>query len=113
MPRHEPRRESARQTTPESRKRLRCPGLLLVAAACLLVSGCGSTRIVDIDTIPTGASIYVDGEKKGVTRSSVPVDFGSSARVFIQIVKHRYKPISQYWTIDDVPQRRVFPLEVD
>lgn len=83
------------------------------AAAFLLAAGCGSVHVVDIDTTPTGASIYVDGEKKGITRSSVPVDFGSSQRVLIQIVKHRYKPISQYWTIDDVPEKRIFPLEVD
>jgi hypothetical protein len=86
---------------------------LIAAAAALIAAGCGSVRVVDIDTTPTGASIYVDGEKKGVTRSSVPVDFGKSRRVLIQIIKHRYKPISQYWTIDDVPEKRVFPLEVD
>jgi len=84
---------------------------------CLLLglaSGCSSRRTVDIDSKPPGATIYVDGEKKGVTRDQISVDFSKVDRVLIQIVKHRYKPILQYWTIDEVPSaKRVFDLEVD
>ena len=85
-------------------------------ACCLLLgiaAGCSSRRTVDVDSKPPGATIYVDGEKKGVTRDQISVDFSRVDRVLIQIVKHRYKPILQYWTIDEVPSKRVFDLEVD
>ena len=85
-------------------------------ACCLLLgiaAGCSSRRTVDVDSKTPGATIYVDGEKKGVTRDQISVDFSRVDRVLIQIVKHRYKPILQYWTIDEVPAKRVFDLEVD
>jgi hypothetical protein len=80
----------------------------------LLAAGCSSVRKVDIDSKPPNATIYVNGEKKGVTRSEISVDFSKVERVLIQIVKHRYKPILQYWTLDEVPStKRVFDLELD
>ena len=92
----------------------------LVAAgiAACLAAGCAEQSLyVDVDSKPTGAMIYVDGEKRGLTRSRVRLDFDgtSSDRVLIQIVKPRYKPVMQYWTMGEVPEggTKVFVLEVD
>ncbi len=91
----------------------------ILAVPCLvgaLACGCSPPqRIVDIDSKPTGASIYVNGELKGTTRNEkVVIQFRDKRqRVLIQIVKSRYKPILQYWMLDEVPEKRVFPLEVD
>ena len=83
-----------------------------------LVSGCSSrVRYVDIDSKPTGATIYVDGEKTGITRSTkLKLDFSDdpARRVLIQLTKPRYRPIFQYWAFDEVPaEKKVFPLEAD
>jgi hypothetical protein len=89
----------------------------LAALAAGIASGCGGlTRYVDIDSKPTGASIYVNGEPRGTTRDEkVRLEFAGdpSARAFIQIVKPRYKPTFQYWKMDEVPEKKIFLLEVD
>lgn len=81
------------------------------------LAGCGAlTRHVDIDSKPTGAVIYVDGERRGVARSKVELTFPSEdRRVLIQLVKPRYKPVLQYWTPGEVPDndKKIFVLEVD
>lgn len=94
------------------------PWLLLGAGAFMgALAGCGSLiRHVDIDSKPTGAVIYVDGERRGVTRSKVELNFPSEERrVLIQLVKPRYKPVLQYWTPGEVPdnEKKIFVLEVD
>ena len=81
-------------------------------------AGCaGSARTVDIDSKPTGAAIYVDGERRGLTRSKVELDFrgDTERRILIQVAKPRYKPILQYWTLGEVPDdgKKVFTLEAD
>ena len=72
---------------------------------------------IDIDSKPTGATIYVDGEKTGLTRSTkLKLDFSDdpSRRVLIQLTKPRYRPVFQYWEFDEVPEeKKVFPLEAD
>ena len=96
--------------------------LAVLSAACAFgaaFSGCSAreTRYVDIDTKPTGAVVYVDGERRGLARSTVRLDFepGVRERVLIQIVKPRYKPVLQYWSLGEVPEsgKKVFVLEVD
>ncbi|MGQ9590236.1 MAG: hypothetical protein ACUVYA_08075 [Planctomycetota bacterium] len=95
--------------------------LAALSAACALgaaLAGCsaGETRYVDVDTKPTGAVIYVDGERRGLARATVRLDFADVRdRVLIQIVKPRYKPVLQYWSLGEVPEsgKKVFVLEVD
>ena len=95
--------------------------LALLAAAAIAAGfswGCsGRTRTVDVDSKPTGALLYVDGEPKGRTRSTIRLDFpkGIGQRILIQISKAGYKPVMQYWTFDEVPEngKKVFPLEAD
>ncbi len=102
-------------------KRRRTAGrrLLAAAAGCALaaLAGCAnSSRFVEIDSKPPGAAIYVNGERRGTTRDEkVLIDFASDTkgRVLIQVVKPRYKPAFQYWTIDEVPAKKLFILEVD
>lgn len=82
----------------------------------LLAPGCaGNVRVVDIDSKPSGASIYVNGEKKGVTRNEkVQIQFNDATqRVLIQLVKPRFKPVLQYWMLEEVPEKRIFQLEDD
>lgn len=87
-----------------------------LAALLLLVSpGCEIVRFVEISSRPpetTGASIYVNGEKRGSTPAKVRLDFPDpNARVLVQVVKANYKPAFQYWTLHEVPERRPFDLE--
>jgi hypothetical protein len=81
----------------------------------VLTAGCSEVRVIDIDSKPTGAVIFVDGERKGVTRSTVRLEFSGdpTRRVLIQLMKHRYKPAFQYYLLDEVPEKRIFTLEVD
>jgi hypothetical protein len=87
----------------------------LLAGAALAVGGCSVTRVVDIDSKPSGAVIFVNGERRGITRDEkVKINFtDASQRVLIQIVKPRYKPAFQYWTHEEVPDKRIFPLDPD
>jgi len=91
-------------------------GLALFGAISLGSSGCASTHLVEISSRPAetvGASIFLNGEKRGVTPGKVRIDFGpnSDQRVLIQIVKPNYKPGFQYWTSVEVPKKQVFDLE--
>ncbi|MGH9363095.1 MAG: PEGA domain-containing protein [Thermoanaerobaculia bacterium] len=92
-------------------------GALAVAlAAAFAVAGCAPERLVEIDSRPAdakGASIYVNGEKRGVTPAKVRIRFGPSpeSRVLVQVVKPNYKPAFQYWTLVEAPEKRVFDLE--
>jgi len=93
---------------------------LLIAAVCAVPfagAGCsGNVRYVDISSKPLGATIYVNGERVGVTRyEKVRLAFGATgSRTCIQLVKHRYKPILQYYQIDEVPEKpQMFLLEDD
>jgi hypothetical protein len=89
------------------------------AAACFFgLSACAaSVRQVDIDSKPSGAVVYINGENRGTARTKVDLDFGPGGkhRVLIQIVKPRYKPVLQYWTIHEVSEtdKKVFMLEAD
>lgn len=69
--------------------------------------GCSSGRILDIDSKPPGASIFVNGEKKGTTRTTVELDFGGVSRVLVQLVKPRYKPLEQYFTLEEITEDRM------
>lgn len=86
-------------------------------AATLMVCACGGiTRVVEIRTRTPetqGASIYVNGEKKGNTPSKVSMTFMSpTSRVLIQVVKANYKPGLQYWDLLEVPEKpKEFQLE--
>ena len=92
----------------------------IIALSCLLafgVVGCGGpVRVVDIDSKPTEATIFVDGVEKGSTRATVQIQFSGdpTQRVAIQIIKPRYKPVLQYWSFLEVPEKgRVFVLTPD
>lgn len=93
------------------------PGVLMPGLLPALLTGCGGLRrSVDIDSKPSGAVIYVDGERRGLTRSRVELKFPSEQdRVLIQVSKPRYKPVLQYWTVGEIPdnEKKIFVLEVD
>ena len=102
------------------RFRIRLPyssgGAAVVLLAALAAGGCASPRkVVDVDSDPSRATIYVNGEKRGVTRSQVTLEFPSENehRMLLQIVKPGYKPVFQYWYFSEVPDKKVFKLEVD
>ena len=98
------------------KKMSKCFGILALVLS-ILPSCISHARYVDIDTKPTGATIFVDGEQKGVTHSQkLKLDFSGdpTRRILIQISKPRYKPIFQYWSIDEVPElKKVFTMEAD
>jgi len=88
----------------------------LLGAASILCGCSGNVRFADIGSKPPGATIYVNGEKVGQTRyQKVRLAFdGTDDRVCIQLVKHRYKPVLQYYRLDEVPENpQMFVLEDD
>lgn len=89
----------------------------LLACTVATLASCAQVRYVDIDSKPSGATIYVDGEKKGVTREArLKLDFRRDPehRVLIQLVKPRYRPAFMYWAIDEVPEgTKVVDLEAE
>jgi hypothetical protein len=97
--------------------RSRLLALSIALSGAIPVAGCApAVRLVEIDSRPSetrGASIYVNGEKRGVTPQKVKIDFsaGGERRVLIQVVKANYKPGFQYWTVSEVPESKVFELE--
>ena len=96
----------------------RAARLLTVAAIGLIAltcGGCAMIRYVDVDSNPTGAVIYVNGERRGTTRDEkVRIQFTTpEQRALIQVLKPRYKPVFQYWTFDEVPGKKIFKLELD
>jgi hypothetical protein len=90
-------------------------GVALWAVLAMLLSGCASYKIVEINSNPRTAAIYVNGEERGVTpQERVRISFSDrSQRVLIQIVKRGYTPAFQYWTFDEVPDKKIFHLEAD
>lgn len=95
----------------------RALALPVALVGALLSAGCAPTvRLVEIDSRPAetrGASIYVNGEKRGVTPQKLKIDFsaGGEKRVLVQVIKANYKPGFQYWTLAEVPESKVFDLE--
>ncbi len=90
-------------------------GALVLLPVLLAVAGCRShIRYVDLDSKPSGATVYVNGEKKGVTRAArLKLEFKDSPRVLIQLNKPRYRPIFQFWSRGEVPDEKIFMLEVE
>jgi hypothetical protein len=91
---------------------------VFLSVVCFAIAGgCASQmRHVDIDSKPSGATLFVNGEKIGVTRAEkVKLDFAQdpSRRVLVQVVKPRYRPVFPYWTLDEVPENKVFALEAE
>lgn len=90
---------------------------LALAAGLATLAGCAArSRLVDVDSEPGGAVIYVDGEKRGHTRATLQLDFESAGdRVLLQLVKPGYRPVLQYWTWGELPanDKKIFVLEVD
>ena len=82
----------------------------------LLAGGCGKPyRLVKIDSNPPGAAIFVNGEMRGTTPAEkVKIDFGADPqrRAIIQVVKDRFKPVFQTWTLEEVPSSgKTFQLD--
>jgi hypothetical protein len=94
----------------------RAPRLLAAPLALAALAACAPTRVVEIDSRPAetrGASVYVNGERRGVTPTKLQVRFngGPDDRVLLQVVKPNYRPAFQYWTPAELPEKRVFELE--
>lgn len=94
------------------------PGFLgLALAFSLLVSvGCSSVRKLDLDSKPPGATIFVDGERKGTTRATIEIVFGSSGRARLELVKPHYKTAVQELAVEDFPDevtKKVVELEAE
>lgn len=91
------------------RPRFHTAAFRLVALGFILMSaciGCARTKIVEIITSPPGATIYVDGEERGLTPGTIKVNFTSNEeyRVLIQLVKDGCHPVVQPWSFDEVPK---------
>jgi hypothetical protein len=58
-----------------------------------LLSGCGGYVAFEVDTAPRGAKVYVDGEFRGVTPTSVMV-FPTSGHVQVTLELLNFKPMA-------------------
>lgn len=70
------------------------------------LTGCGVSRMVNVESKPPGAAIFVDGVKVGETPKKVKLDYtrDQTARKILQINHKYYKPGFQTWTVEEVPQ---------
>jgi hypothetical protein len=79
---------------------------LLLPALLVLAAGCTLSRAVSIESEPSGATIFVNGEERGVTPATVSLHFADETqRVIIQIVKEGYRPAYQPWYLIEVPEK--------
>lgn len=87
------------------------PAAMLLA---ILAGGCGG-MIVQISSKPQGASIYINGERRGVTpMQKVVLPFGSDplAPVDIQLVRPDCKPSRSPLRQIEVPDDRKIFIEL-
>jgi len=83
--------------------------------AALAAGGCAKT-IVQINSKPQAASIYINGERQGATpmqKALLPFGSDPQERVFIQLVKPGYKPVLQMLRRIEIPddEKLFFTLE--
>src|SRR6267142_960180 len=86
---------------------------LLVPLAGLL-AGCSPRQVVEIVSDPPGATVFVNGEQKGVTNTKVELEYSGdpNQRIAVQVMKANYKPLPvQYWKRMEVPGRWEVTLE--
>jgi hypothetical protein len=89
-----------------------------LAALLLLLMplGCGGPRIrtASIKSDPSGAVIYVNGEKQGTTPSVVQLIFRTddpTERVLVQLRMEGFVTPEQYWRYTEVPpEGKLFEL---
>jgi len=84
-------------------------GLLLAA---YLAQGCSAPRkIFKVNSYPQGATIYVDGEKKGLSdMEKLQVTFGSSTQAILRLEKEGYQPTGTVLKVES-NEVQFFPLQ--
>ncbi len=89
--------------------------LVCLASFGLAAQGCGTpTKYVAIDSKPQGATVFINGEEKGVTPiQNLQLTFpaGLEQRVIIQVVKDRYLPFFESWLFLEVPRQKKYILQ--
>lgn len=88
---------------------LQLVGLLLAA---YLAPGCSAPRkIFKVTSYPVGATIYVDGEKKGLSdMEKLLVTFGSSTQAILRLEKEGYQPTGTVLKVES-NEVQFFPLQ--
>jgi PEGA domain-containing protein len=96
--------------TPRTKRR--SLGWRIVPLAGLL-AGCGSPTVMEIVTDPPGATVFVNGELKGVTNTKVELNYGGdpNQRVAIQVMKENFKPVLEYLKRAEVVSKKEYTLE--
>ena len=77
-----------------------------LAVALAVASGGRSKTLVEIISKPQGASIYIDGERQGITpmpKVLLPFRGDPTQRVFIQLVKPGYRPTFTPLKLIEIP----------
>ena len=85
-----------------------------LASLLVVASGCGG-MVFQISSKPQGATIYINGEEKGVTpmqKVSLPFSGDPLEPVFIQLSKPGYKPSYSPLRINEVPDERKIFIEL-
>lgn len=88
--------------------RLGAPTLLVALAACSV-----PTKIVKIDSDPSPATVYLDGEERGETPMTLELiyDKGPHQRHFVQVRREGQKPTLDKWKYLEVPTDKRYTLE--
>src|SRR5678816_794416 len=81
----------------------------LLCALCVGLAACGSTRakVIEVDSQPRGATVFVNGEKRGTTTTRLQMKYGSDPdeRQYVQVVMQGYKPMTEIWKFEELPEK--------
>ena len=79
-----------------------------------LLAGCSPQMVMEVVSDPPGATVFVNGEPKGVTNTKVELNYGGdpTQRIAIQVMKANFKPMPvQYFKRSEVVPRWEVTLE--
>jgi hypothetical protein len=71
-----------------------------------LASGCSTPDpTIKIDSVPEGATVYIDGERAGTAGDTFALHYGADPRrkIYLQICKRGYQPAEAMWELAELP----------
>jgi hypothetical protein len=84
----------------------RRPFLTALLAPLALAGGCTSNDVaIRLLSEPEGATVYVDGERVGMSGDLFHLRYGSDPlqQICIQLRKADYKPVEASWDLTEIP----------
>jgi len=79
-------------------------------ATSLLLAGCAAAcgtpdPTIKIDSVPEGATVYIDGERAGTAGDTFALHYGADPRrkIYVQLCKRGYQPAEAMWELAELP----------